>query len=322
MSTESTLDSLLTEDRSFPPPPEFAARANANDPAVYAQAAADPEAYWAEWAERLHWFKPWERVLDWQPPYAKWFVGGTAERRVQLPGPPRGGRPGDQDGAAVGGRAGRQARLHLRRACTARCRKAANALKKMGVAKGDRVAIYLPMIPEAAIAMLACARIGARALRGLRRIQRGEPARPHPRRRGASVLITADGGYRRGGIVPLKRAADEALEEQGGCPTIEHVLVVRRHGSDGEAAGRRGDEGRPRPLVARRGGRRGRRLPGGGDGRRGPAVHPLHQRHDGQAQGDHAHHGRLPHPVPTPPPTWSSTSRTTTSTGARRTWAG
>src|SRR5690606_23041588 len=111
--------------------------------------------------------------------------------------------------------------------------RAANALKSLGVKRGDRVAIYLPMIPEAAIAMLACARIGAPhsvvfggfSADSLRdRIREGE----------ARVLITADGGYRRGGVVGLKRAADEALETQGGCPSIEHVLVVRRHGADGE----------------------------------------------------------------------------------------
>jgi acetyl-CoA synthetase len=234
MSTESTLDSLLTEDRSFPPPPEFAAQANANDPAVYAQAAADPEAYWAEWAERLHWFKPWERVLDWNPPYAKWFVGGTLNAAYNcLDRHVEGGRgsktallwegePGDK-------RAFTYAELHRE------VSKAANALRKMGVRKGDRVAIYLPMIPEAAIAMLACARIGAPhsvVFGGFS----AESLRDRIRDAEARVLITADGGYRRGGIVPLKRAADEALEEQGGCPTIEHVLVVRRH-ADGEAVG-------------------------------------------------------------------------------------
>jgi acetyl-CoA synthetase len=234
MSTESTLDSLLTEDRSFPPPPEFAAQANANDPAVYAQAAADPEAYWAEWAERLHWFKPWERVLDWNPPYAKWFVGGTLNAAYNcLDRHVEGGlgsktallwegEPGDK-------RAFTYAELHRE------VSKAANALKKMGVRKGDRVAIYLPMIPEAAIAMLACARIGAPhsvVFGGFS----AESLRDRIRDAEARVLITADGGYRRGGIVALKRAADEALEEQGGCPTIEHVLVVRRH-VDGDAVG-------------------------------------------------------------------------------------
>jgi acetyl-CoA synthetase len=234
-SSEQTLDSLLQEDRSFPPPPAFAAQANANDPAVYAQADADPQAYWAEWAERLHWFKPWERVLDWNPPYARWFVGGTLNAAYNC-----------LDRHVEGGRGSKTALLWEgepgdRRAFTyaelqGEVAKAANALKKMGVKKGDRVAIYLPMIPEAAIAMLACARIGAPhsvVFGGFS----AESLRDRIRDAEARVLITSDGGYRRGGIVPLKRAADEALEEQGGCPTIEHVLVVRRHGAQGEAVG-------------------------------------------------------------------------------------
>ena len=238
MAEEQTLDSLLQEDRSFPPPPQFAARANANDPAVYARAEADPEAYWAGWAERLHWFRPWDRVLEWNPPYAKWFVGGKLNAAYNcLDRHVEGGRgektallwegePGDR-------RAFTYAELHREVA------KAANALRKLGVKKGDRVAIYLPMIPEAAIAMLACARIGAPhsvVFGGFS----AESLRDRIRDAQARVLITSDGGYRRGGVVPLKRAADEALEEEGGCPTIEHILVVRRHGADGEAIGSAG----------------------------------------------------------------------------------
>jgi acetyl-CoA synthetase len=235
MAEEQTLDSLLQEDRSFPPPPGFVAAANANDPAVYAQAAADPEAYWAEWAERLHWFRPWDTVLEWTPPYAKWFVGGTLNAAYNC-----------LDRHVEAGRGGKTALLWEgepgdRRSFTyqellGEVSRAANALKKMGVKRGDRVAIYLPMIPEAAIAMLACARIGAPhsvVFGGFS----AESLRDRIRDAEARVLITSDGGYRRGGIVPLKRAADEAVEEQGGCPTIEHVLVVRRHGADGEAVG-------------------------------------------------------------------------------------
>jgi acetyl-CoA synthetase len=244
-STEHTLDSLLTEDRSFPPPPAFAAQANANDPAVYPQADSDFEGYWAEWAERLHWFKPWDRVLEWNPPYAKWFVGGTLnaaynclDRHVEAG---RGsktallweGEPGDK-------------RAYTYEELQREVSKAANALRRLDVKKGDRVAIYLPMIPEAAIAMLACARIGAAhsvVFGGFS----AESLRDRIRDAEARVLITADGGYRRGGVVPLKRAADEALDEQGGCPTIEHVLVVRRHGAEGETvAGAAMKEGRDR----------------------------------------------------------------------------
>ncbi|HEX6751925.1 MAG TPA: acetate--CoA ligase [Longimicrobium sp.] len=234
-STEQTLDTLLQEDRTFPPPPDFAARAHVRDRAVYAEAEQDPEAYWARWAEQLHWFHRWDRVLEWEPPFSKWFIGGRInasynclDRHVE---DGRGGRtammwegePGDRRAFTY---------AELRREVA----KAANALKKLGVKKGDRVAIYLPMIPEAAIAMLACARIGAPhsvVFGGFS----AESLRDRIRDAEARVLITADGGYRRGGTVALKRAADEAVEEEGGCPTIQHVVVVRRHGAGGEAMG-------------------------------------------------------------------------------------
>jgi len=232
---EPTLDTLLQEDRLFPPPPEFAAAAHVSDASVYAQAEADPEAYWAGWAEQLHWFRKWDRVLEWEPPYAKWFTGGTLNAAYNcldrhLEGPRRTkpallweGEPGDT-------RAYTYEELH------AEVAKAANALKRLGVRRGDRVAIYLPMIPEAAIAMLACARIGAAhsvVFGGFS----AESLRDRIRDAEARVLITADGGYRRGGVVALKRSADEAIEEEGGCPSIERVLVVRRHGSEGESLG-------------------------------------------------------------------------------------
>jgi acetyl-CoA synthetase len=232
---EPTLDTLLQENRLFPPPPEFAAKALVNDASVYERADADPEAYWAGWAEELHWFRKWDRVLEWNPPYAKWFTGGTLNAAYNcldrhLDGPRRTkpallweGEPGDT-------RAYTYEELH------AEVGRAANALKGLGVRRGDRVAIYLPMIPEAAIAMLACARIGAAhsvVFGGFS----AESLRDRIRDAQARVLITADGGYRRGGVVALKRSADEAVEEEGGCPSIERVLVVRRHGADGESLG-------------------------------------------------------------------------------------
>jgi acetyl-CoA synthetase len=234
MSTpEISLDSLLHEDRVFPPPPEFARGANAADPGVYARAAADPEGYWAEWASELHWFRKWDRVLEWNPPEARWFDGGKLNAAYNcldrhLDGPRRTktaliweGEPGDR-------RQFTYEELH------AEVGRAASALRSLGVRRGDRVAIYLPMIPEAIVAMLACARIGAAhsvVFGGFS----AESLRDRIRDAGARVLITADGGYRRGGVVALKRSADEALDEQGGCPTIEHVLVVRRHGGAGES---------------------------------------------------------------------------------------
>ncbi|HEX5726346.1 MAG TPA: acetate--CoA ligase, partial [Longimicrobiaceae bacterium] len=234
-ASESTLDTLLQEDRTFAPPEDFARACQARDPEVYARAEADPEAYWAEWAGELHWFRRWDRVLEWDPPQARWFGGGRLNAAYNcldrhLDGPRRTrtallweGEPGDR-------RAFTYQELHQE------VGRAASALRALGVKKGDRVAIYLPMIPEAMVAMLACARIGAPhsvVFGGFS----AESLRDRINDARARVLITADGGYRRGGVVALKRSADEALEEEGGCPTIEHVLVVRRHGPGGELLG-------------------------------------------------------------------------------------
>jgi acetyl-CoA synthetase len=222
-----TLENLLQETRQFPPPDALAASANVTA-AAYDEAAADRLGFWETQARRLAWATPWESVLDWSnPPFAKWFVGGKLnvafnclDRHIEAG---RGskvaihweGEPGDT-------RTITYADLH-RTVC-----QAANTLTELGVAAGDRVAIYMPMVPEAAVAMLACARIGAThsvvfggfsadALSG--RIQDAS----------AKVVITADGGYRRGKPSGLKAIVDEAVAQ---CPTIEHVLVVRRTGQD------------------------------------------------------------------------------------------
>jgi len=219
------IEALLLEGRRFAPPAPFTARAVAADPEVYARAERDPEGFWAAAASELHWFRRWDRVLDWNLPYAQWFVGGTTnlaynclDRQLELG---RGGKtayiwegePGDT-------RTLTYAELH-RDVC-----RFANVLKSLGVRRGDRVAIYLPMIPELPIAMLACARIGAahtvifggfsaESLSG--RINDAQ----------AKVLITADGGWRRGAVVPLKRSADEAM---AASPSVEHAVIVRRVG--------------------------------------------------------------------------------------------
>ena len=168
----------------------------------------------------------------------------------------------------------------------------ANALKRLGVQQGDRVAIYLPMVPEAAIAMLACARIGA-----VHSVVFGgfsaEALRDRINDAGAVALITADGGYRRGQIVPLKRMADGRWPRRPRSSTASWCAAGRRRGRRGV---RRDDRG-PGPLVAPAAGARVGRLPGGGDGRGGPALHPLHLRHHREAQGHRPHHRRLPHPV-------------------------
>ena len=222
---EQALEALLEEERRFPPPVEFRKRANASDPAIYAEAAADPEGFWEQFAQELHWFEPWQKVLEWDPPRAKWFVGGklnvahncldrhlTSARRNKAALVWE-GEPGDT-------------RVYTYWDLHREVGRFANALKKLGVKRGDRVAIYLPMIPEAAIAMLACARIGAAhsvVFGGFS----SESLRDRIVDAEAKVLITADGGYRRGRAVALKEAADVALQE---TPTIEKVVVVQRGG--------------------------------------------------------------------------------------------
>jgi acetyl-CoA synthetase len=214
---------LLQEDRSFPPSSAFRASANINDEGVYARAEQDPEGFWAAFASELEWFTPWSKVLDWNPPHAKWFVGGTLNASVNcvdrhVRGPRRNkaaliweGEPGDRRTLTY---------FDLYRQVS----QFANVLKSLGVKRGDRVAIYLPLIPELAIAMLACARVGAAhsvVFGGFS----SESLRDRINDAQCKLLITADGGWRRGSVVPLKHMADEALT---GTPSIENVVVVQR----------------------------------------------------------------------------------------------
>ncbi len=226
MSNEA-LENLLQEDRRFPPSDAFAAQANAK-PEVYEKAAADRLGFWAEQANRLTWAKPWDQVLDWsEAPFARWFVGGKinvavncVDRHVEAGLGDRvaihwEGEPGDT-------RTITYAELH-REVC-----RAANALTELGVRSGDRVAIYLPMIPEAAVAMLACARLGAAhsvVFGGFS----AEALHSRIDDVGARLVITADGGHRRGAANALKPAVDEAVALS---PSVEKVLVVRRTGQD------------------------------------------------------------------------------------------
>jgi acetyl-CoA synthetase len=222
-----TLENLSSETRQFPPPAELAANANvkAED---YELATSDRLAYWATQAERLSWAKKWEQVLDWSnPPFAKWFIGGElnvayncVDRHVEA-------GLGDKVAIHWEGEPGDTRTITYADLLTL-VSQAANTLTELGVTAGDRVAIYLPMIPEAAVAMLACARVGAThsvvfggfSVDALStRIQDAD----------AKLVITADGGYRRGKPSALKPTVDEAVAK---CPSIEHVLVVRRTGQD------------------------------------------------------------------------------------------
>ena len=216
------ISALLQEDRRFPPSDAWRRDAVANDPGVYARAAADPEAFWASFARELEWITPWSRVLESNPPDARWFVGGSLNASVNcidrhIRGPRRNkaafiweGEPGDRRTLTY---------WDLYRQVNA----FANVLKSLGVTRGDRVAIYLPLVPELAIAMLACARIGA-----IHSVVFGgfsaESLRDRINDSQCGLLVTADGGYRRGQIVPLKQMADEALT---GTPSIRHVVVVQ-----------------------------------------------------------------------------------------------
>ena len=227
--TSTNIESILRESRKFTPSAEFSKQASVKSlsdyEALYRRAEEDPEGFWAECARQLAWFKPFGKTLDWQFPFAKWFLGGELNAAYNcldrhLEGPRRNkvaliweGEPGDS----------RVLTYQMLAMEVARC---ANALKELGVAKGDRVAIYMPLVPEAAIAMLACARIGAihsvifggfssEAL--VDRINDAE----------AKLVITADAGWRRGQKVELKRAVDEALKR---TPSVTKCLVLNRVG--------------------------------------------------------------------------------------------
>jgi acetyl-CoA synthetase len=230
-STDAThIDSTLTESRKFPPPSEFKWRAWIKSPeehrALCKRADADPDGFWAECARELHWFKPFGKTLEWNFPFAQWFLGGAINASFNcldrhLDGPRRNkaaliweGEPGDS----------RVLTYQMLADEVGRC---ANALKSIGVKDGDRVAIYMPMVPEAAIAMLACARIGA-----IHSVVFGgfssEALADRINDAEAKVCITADGGWRRGQVVELKNSVDDALKK---CPTIRKVVVLKRVGN-------------------------------------------------------------------------------------------
>ncbi|MCC6339053.1 MAG: acetate--CoA ligase [Acidimicrobiia bacterium] len=226
--SDATIEALLAEGRTFPPPEAFAAAALTSGSELYDRADADPEGFWAEQAaDLLDWIEPWETVLDWDRPYAKWFAGGKLnvsanclDRHVEA-------GDGDQVAFHWEGEAGDTRTVTYRELLDETAR-FANVLKSLGVAKGDRVAIYLGMVPEIAVAMLACARIGAPhsvVFGGFS----SDSLRDRINDAQATVLVTADGAWRRGSVVPLKEIADEAL---AATPSIRHVVVLRRTGHD------------------------------------------------------------------------------------------
>ncbi len=231
-STEETLSNLLKEDRRFEPPEDLAADANLKEEA-YARADSDREAFWSEQAERLHWDKKWDQVLDWSdPPFAKWFVGGTINAAYNCLDRHVENGLGDRVALHWVGEPDDDTRSVTYAELKDEVCKAANALTELGVEKGDRVAIYMPMILETVIAMLACARIGAPHTV----VFGGFSADALATRVvdcGVKVIITADGGYRRGAAAALKPAVDEACAKtKADGHTVEKVLVVKRTGQD------------------------------------------------------------------------------------------
>jgi len=223
----AAIDSLLREGERYPPSPAFREHAWVRDPRVLTDAAKDPEGFWAEQAGKLRWSRPWTRVLDWDPPFAKWFVGGTLnvsdnclDRHIETARRHKvafvwEGEPGDR-------------RVISYDALWRDVNRFANVLKGLGVKRGDRVTIYMPMAPELPVAMLACARIGA-----VHSVIFGGFSAKAIQERAAdaetAVVVTADAGYRRGNLVPLKRTVDEAIED---LPIVKHVVVFKRAGAD------------------------------------------------------------------------------------------
>lgn len=221
-----TLSNLLHESRRFAPPEDLAAAANVTADA-FAEADADRLAFWEKQAGRLQWEQRWDRVLDWDPPFAEWFTGGTINAAVNCLDRHVDAGRGDKVAYHWEGEPGDTRTITYAELTDMVCQ-AANALLELGVQKGDRVAVYMPMIPETVVAMLACARIGA-----VHMVVFGgfsvDALGTRLDDSAAKVVVTADGGYRRGKPSSLKPAVDEAVQ---GRPAVEHVLVVRRTGQD------------------------------------------------------------------------------------------
>jgi acetyl-CoA synthetase len=230
MTQPKEIESVLNESRVFPPPAEFAGAAEISSfeqyERIYAEAAADPVAFWEEQAKALDWFEPWTKGLEWKEPFAKWFVGGKLnvshnclDRHLSTWRRNKAaiiweGEPGEIKTITY---------LQLHQEVS----RFANVLKKLGVVSGDRVALYMPLVPALAVAMLACSRIGATHTVIFGGFS-ADAIRDRVNDGGVKVIVTADGGYRRGGEIRLKDIVDEAA---GQCPSVEHVVVYQRTGS-------------------------------------------------------------------------------------------
>src|SRR4051794_5729776 len=233
----SGIESAMQEHRLFPPPPEFTRKAHLNSwpeyERLYRKSVDDPEQFWGEVAKNLHWFTKWDKVLEWNAPNAKWFVGGKTNLAYNCLDHQIDAGRGDKvallwegEPEAQPGQGGEVRRITYRQLRDDVC-KLANGLKRLGVKKGDRVTIYMPMIPEAVVAMLACARIGAPhsvifgGFSSQAIADRVEDAK-------SEIIITADGGWRRGAVVPLKKNVDEALTKTN---LVKTVVVLEHTGS-------------------------------------------------------------------------------------------
>ena len=231
-SKSNTIETLLNESRHFPPSSEFSAQANINSQDVVDEAHADWQGWWATWAEKLTWDKKWDSVLQWEEPFAKWFDGGKLNASVQCLDRHVTAGLGSRVAYHWEGEPGDTRELTYQDMLDGVC-KTANGLKELGIVKGDRVTLYMPMVPELAIAVLACSRIGAIfsvVFAGFSATSLKD--RIHDQE--AKLVICADATWRRGNVLDLKTVVDEAVEQ---CPTIENVLVYERGGDCISAAG-------------------------------------------------------------------------------------
>jgi acetyl-CoA synthetase len=226
---DQTISTLLAETRLFPPTEEFRSNANFNDSRIYDEAARNPLKYWEGWANKLDWFEKWHTTLEWKPPYSQWFLGGKLNACYNCVDRHANGAYANKTAILWEGEPGDIRSYSFKQVQEEVCR-VANALKELGAKKGDRICIYMPMVPELAFTMLACARIGAAhsvVFAGFS----AESLYDRINDAQTTLVVTADGGWRRGHVIALKKAVDDAILM--GCPSVEKVLVLERTGAPG-----------------------------------------------------------------------------------------